>query len=135
MAHGKDHPSADVEGFKPLHRYINIFLMLMIILISIATTLMYINQAILQDVYVIYCVPKLSLACTFSFIILLCCYLVDDSSTFVFLASFTCIAFAAMNAFAGLTIIGISSVKKLFSSSALKFFTTVKFRITKMERH
>lgn len=105
--YSKDFTSENVEVLDQLHRYFMIFMMLLIIMISMSTAIIYLQGEIVTEVNIIFFISKLSLVCGISFIILLCCYFVDDSSTFVFLAMFNLIAFAVMNAFAGATLFGI----------------------------
>lgn len=101
-----------------MHRYLNIFMMLLIIMISTFATVIYIQQEVAAQIDIIFYVAKLSLACTITFSILLICYLVEDSSTFVFLAVFNCIGYAVLNAFTGATMIGIFSKDVIFEFSS-----------------
>lgn len=115
---GKAEKCEDFENPYHLHRYFNIFMILMVIMISAAITVIYLNQESVKEFTIIFCMPKISLACAISFTILLWCFIVDDSSTFIFMAVFTCIAFAVMNAFAGATMFGIFNREVIFEFSS-----------------
>lgn len=114
----KDLLPEDVGGSNQLHRYFNVFMMLIIIMISSSTTVLYLNQEIVSQIVAVSWVAEISLSCTISFTILLICFLVEDSSTFVFLAVFNCIGYAVLNAFAGATMVGIFSKDVIFEFSS-----------------
>lgn len=108
----------DLEHLSHLHRYFNVFMMVIIIMISSATTTIYLRQEVMLDLPLVLFIPKLSLTCSISFTILLCCFLVENSSTYVFLAMFNCITYAVLNAFAGATMVGVFSKEVMFEFSS-----------------
>lgn len=108
----------DVEDLDYLHRYFNIFTIVIIIMLSSATTVMYVNQEVMMDIELILFIPKLTLACSISYTMLLCCFLVENSSTYVFLAMFNCITYAVLCTFAGSTMVGVFSKEVMFEFSS-----------------
>lgn len=103
------HSRKDAEIAYQLHRYANFIMMTMIIMNSFAASKIFLEQGIIKESAIMLLVPKICLTSLVTFLILLICFIVDDDSTFVFLATLNCIAYAVMNAFTGATIIGIFS--------------------------
>lgn len=100
-----------------LDRHTNFLFMCIVILVSAATSAIFIHGNLSLEEMIIQIMPKLTLVTGISFTIFMLCFLVDGSSTFIIIMVFLSIILAVLQAFSCGTVLGLFTKDRVFSFS------------------